>query len=172
VDGTSATYYWNRGDFGACSRNYDLKEGDTPYWRVAKKYDIFQKMGELHKNIAIQGELMGPSIQKNRYHLKDYDLFVFNAYDIDRQESYSLAELKILCANLGLKMVPILTESYMLPHTMQEILDYANAPSTLYPPMIREGVVIRSIVPMRDIDIGRLSFKVRNNAFLLKYGDD
>ena len=61
LDGSSMTCYNLNGEFGVCSRRMDLKEtSDNAFWIAAKNHDI---MNKLPKNIAIQGELIGPSIQ-------------------------------------------------------------------------------------------------------------
>jgi len=38
LDGSSATYYFNKGEFGVCSRNLELKEtADNAFWEFARK---------------------------------------------------------------------------------------------------------------------------------------
>jgi hypothetical protein len=60
-----------------------------------------------------------------------------------------------------LETVPILDESFKLPQTIDEVLNYADAKSVLNPNFDREGVVIRST----DRTV---SFKSISNKFLLK----
>ena len=81
VDGSSATYVRGGGELVACSRNWALAAGANPVWRVAAKYDLAAR---LPAEFAIQGEVCGPGIQKNRLGLAVVDLFVFSAYDVRR----------------------------------------------------------------------------------------
>ena len=75
-DGTSATYCVDPrdGEFRACGRNYAISEGENFYWRIARHYDLPAKLAA-HPNLAIQGEICGPGIQKNRLELKQIALF-------------------------------------------------------------------------------------------------
>jgi hypothetical protein len=49
------------------------------------------------------------------------------------------------------------------------LIKAAEGASKLNPAIPREGIVIRSLQEYRDTEIGRLSFKVINNQFLLKF---
>lgn len=63
-DGTSATYVSDSGaGFIACSRNWALKRGASPVWRVARLLDLENR---LPADFAVQGEVCGPGIQKGR----------------------------------------------------------------------------------------------------------
>jgi RNA ligase (TIGR02306 family) len=60
------------------------------YWEVAESLEIERIMRDnnqllIPKNWAIQGEICGPGIQKNRLGLKENQLFVFDVYDIDNK---------------------------------------------------------------------------------------
>ena len=68
-----------------------------------------------------------------------------------------------LADGVGLKFVPILDKNYVLPDTVNEMLDYAHGNSVLGN-TIREGVVIRS----QD---GKQSFKAVDPLFLIKYDE-
>jgi RNA ligase (TIGR02306 family) len=71
-DGSSSTFYIDPFDneFHACSRNQSVLEGNSFYWRAARKYDL-ETILRAEPNFAIQGEVCGPGIQKNRLNLKD-----------------------------------------------------------------------------------------------------
>jgi len=162
LDGSSATFYYKDGVFGVCSRNLELleTEGNT-FWKVARELDLENKMKSLGKNIAIQSELIGESIQGNPYKIKGQTIRCFNLFDIDSQEYQSLAHLVRVLGIMGIKMVPIVDEFFNLPETMEELLKYAEDKSVLNPNFDREGIVVRSY----DRTI---SFKVISNKFLLK----
>jgi hypothetical protein len=149
--------------FGVCSRNLYLpKPNNSSYWTIAKKYDIRKVLENLiydNDFVAIQGECVGPGIQKNKYKLNDYDMYVFNLVYPDNKCSSNIAKWKI--EHQGLKFVPILDEKFKLKSGISENVDYAKGKSVLSDGL-REGVVIRNY----DKNI---SFKIVNPDFLLKY---
>jgi len=56
----------NNGDSGVSGRNIDFKESDTnSLWKVAKELKLIEKLTSYKKNIALQGEIVGESIQGN-----------------------------------------------------------------------------------------------------------
>jgi RNA ligase (TIGR02306 family) len=171
-DGTSFTAIYNDGMFDVCSRTRALKIDDdtSKYVEIAKRYNLQEKMSIYGKNIAIQAELCGPSIQKNRLNLKEYELFVFNVYDIDKQELYSIYDMIILCNNFGLKTVTI--EKVFIfdkkVYTLEYLLEIANG-TYIGTKNLREGIVIRPVKPMfSKVLRGRMSFKVLNNEYLIR----
>jgi hypothetical protein len=54
---------------------------------------------------------------------------------------------------------------------MPEMVQAAEGNSRLNPALPREGIVLRSLQEARDPEIGRLSFKVINNQFLVKFDE-
>jgi RNA ligase (TIGR02306 family) len=165
IDGTSATFYYNDGVFGVCSRNLELVESESnTYWKIAHQYDLPNRMTIMDKNIAIQGEIYGEGIQANKYKIKGQKLAVFNVFDIDKQEKMSVYDMTKLCMMFSLTPVPIIDGDFTLPNTIEELLQYAEGKSKLHPETEREGVVIRS----HDC---KVSFKAISNKFLLKQKD-
>lgn len=171
MDGQSATYYLRRiskrkYEFGVCSRNIYLGTPDnSSYWTVAKKYDIENVLKKLigdHDTIVMQGEICGNAIQGNKYHISNYELFVFNLIYPDRK--CTTAEIAELCAPLGLKTVPILEEGKTLPATIAELVEYSKGNSVVRKEQKREGVVMRNTQ-------SNISFKVINPDFLLAEKD-
>ncbi len=162
LDGSSATYYYNNGVFGACSRNIDLLEsGGNSFWKVARTLQLEEKMKESEKNLCLQGEMIGEGIQGNPYKLKGQDVRFFNAFDIDEQRYLTLDEFGEVMEVMGLKTVPFIVIDYNLPETIDELLTYAEGKSMLNTNTEREGIVIRN--HQRTI-----SFKAISNKFLLK----
>lgn len=170
IDGTSVTFYFNNNKFGVCSRNLELKEDDKNlYWQIARKYKIEEKLSQLNQNIAIQGEIIGPGIQKNKYKLNEHKLYIFSGYDIDNQKYLDFNELRKIAGLFSLDIVPIIETNFKLPNTIEKLLEYSNFNSVLNPNIPREGIVIRSIREIKDYKLKRLSFKAINNEFLLKF---
>lgn len=171
LDGSSATYYLNEGEFGVCSRNLELIEDEeNTFWKVARETDLENKLRSLNKNIAIQGELVGEGIQKNKLKLKGQEVRYFNAFDIAQYAYYDFADLKQLLQDLDLPIVPILSESYSLSNDIEEIVEFATIRSSVFDKVWAEGIVIRPLKETRDLE-GRVSFKAINPKFLLKYDE-
>lgn len=159
MDGSSMTVYWWEGVFGVCSRNIDLKtdqEGNT-FVDVAKRvFDEYDFTG-----LAIQGELMGPKIQGNRENLEKHQFFVFNIFEISRQEYLTPEFTRAFCKENGLTHVPVLHPLMKIDGvTLESMLDFADNTRSLNHP-VAEGLVFKR-------EDGQDSFKVISNKFLLK----
>jgi len=165
LDGSSGTFYLKDGIFGACSRNYDLEyDENSIWWKVAEQSQIESKLREYAqgRNIAIQGEIVGSSIQGNPYKFKDcINFYMFNFYDIDNQK-FSTEDYHNFT---NIDKVPFLSE-YKLSDfvSVEKILEYAEGKSHLNPDTEREGVVFSSYDKT-------VSFKAISNKFLLKEKD-
>jgi RNA ligase (TIGR02306 family) len=176
IDGTSATYYWNSGEFGICSRNINFKidsNNDNTYFQIEQKYDIRKSLESANLNIAIQGEIAGPGIQKNRLGLKEITFFIFNIYNINIQSYLSTKERKaILDVYFShIPHVPIISISKIFQKypTMDLLLNHANGQSLINPDRKREGVVYKSINNIEVFNDERIiSFKSISNNYLLK----
>ena len=165
LDGSSYTAYFNRGQFGVCSRNLELLETeDNTYWKVTRDLKIEEKLRSLGRNISLQGELIGEGIQGNPYKLRGQTVKFFTGYDIDSGRRIPIREFLDLLEKLGLESVPVLhLGDFILPQTIPDMLKWADGPSQLNPNFPREGVVVRSLD-------GTVSFKAISNQFLLKTG--
>lgn len=171
LDGTSVTMYLRDGEFGVCSRNLDLVETNkNTLWKVAREMDVEAKLQSTGRNLALQGELIGPNIQRNRYKLDEHKVAIFNVFDIDQHAFLGRLEFDAAINEFGLESVP-LVEEFDLDHTVEELVEMSEAPSVLNPKQTREGIVVRSVEEARDDELGRLSFKVISPKFLLKGGD-
>jgi len=171
VDGTSATYYLKDGEFGVCSRNLELRESENNiHWIAARKYDIETRLRNVDQNAALQAEIIGPKIQANKYALTEPRLMVFNLFDIDRYAYVDYEDFVAFVGKLGLETPPILRDDYILGEDdVDGLVQLSQGESILNPKIPREGIVVRSVVESRDPEIGRLSFKVVNPEFLLKF---
>ncbi len=164
IDGTSFTAYFNEGDFGVCSRNWDLKESDTnTHWKVANSLDLRSKMTSLGKNIAIQGELYGEKIQGNKEGIKGVKLAVFNVFDIDKGLPMSSERRLEMCKMLQVDHVPIIEYCNISTFCVEDFVNYANGPSLNN--KVREGVVFKSRQNPST------TFKVINPQWLLAHDE-
>jgi RNA ligase (TIGR02306 family) len=172
VDGSSMTVYYRDGEFGVCSRNLDLKEDENnSFWKKANELGLKEKMAALGKNYALQGELLGQGIQKNKYNFPDTRFYLFNIFDVDAHRFLDFPEFRTLANILCLSTVPIVEETHVLLEDVPTLVKLSNAPSLLNKATPREGIVLRPWTEERDEDLGRLSFKVINPEFLLKYDE-
>ena len=171
VDGTSVTYYLSDGEFGACSRNLELLEGENNiHWMVAKQYDIENNLRKLNRNIAVQGEILGPKIQSNKYDFAKHTVLLFSIFDFDKYMYLNYEDFISLAKKAGFETVPVLRDDYILgKDTVDDLVALSEAKSVLNPEIQQEGIVIRPVIEAQDSELGRLSFKVVNPRFLLKY---
>jgi len=169
LEGSSMTCYLIDGEFGVCSRNLDLKETEgNGFWECARRLDIETKMrncgfidGRYWDNIAIQGELIGPGIQKNIYKLDKTQFKVFDIFDIQTQR-YLTPDARFEFKRVGIDSVPVLyyTPLSVRYTTASDIIKDADGMSILNSTN-REGLVFKS----HD---GQKSFKAISNKYLLK----
>lgn len=164
LDGSSATFYINNGEFGVCSRNLELLETEeNTFWKVARELDLENKMRAKNKNFAIQGELIGEGIQGNPYKIKGHTVRFFTAFDIDAHKRFNYAEFAMFMARNQLEVAPLLSirAGTDLPKTIDELLKFAEGKSSLNEKTEMEGIVIRTSDNV-------ISFKAISNKFLLK----
>ncbi|MBA4188274.1 MAG: RNA ligase (ATP) [Planctomycetaceae bacterium] len=176
LDGTSFTAFLREGVFGVCSRNLSLDPTDETslFMRVAKRYNLEAKLRAFAAvrgfEPAVQGEVIGPGVQQNKYGLTELSLRLFNVFDVSGYRYLNYADMLTAVAEMGLEAVPQLG-TLVLTHTVDELVALSEGMSVLNPKAYREGVVLRPITEVQDDYLGRLSFKVINPRFLLKYDE-
>lgn len=164
LDGSSVTFFKKNGELGVCTRNLELKEGETTPWKMARALNLAEILPD---NMALQGELVGEGLQGNPLQIKGHKVYFFNAYNIETQRYLNYADLRALLEALKLEMVPVLDEKFSLPETVTQMLLLAEGKSALNPSVEREGVVVRPKVEMQ-YNGARFSFKAISNKFLLE----
>lgn len=177
LDGTSFTAFVRQGEFGICSRNLWMDESDESnvLARIAIGLKLEEKLraarDKLGHDVAIQAEVIGPGIQKNKYGLKEVTLRVFSLLNVDTYRLVDHPQMMATLAELGLEAVPQLG-TIVLNHTVDELIALSEGTSVLNSQVQREGIVLRPLVEEHDADLGgRLSFKAINPKFLLKYDE-
>lgn len=167
LDGSSMTVYWHHQTIGVCSRNWELAETENnSLWQVTRSLELPEKLASLDRSLAIQGELMGPGVQKNNEKLKQPTWFVFDIWDIEQQRYLTAPERYPIVEALGLQSVPILSKTIAVfteYPTLQSLLDHASGRSLNG--VQREGLVYKSLAIVNGEII---SFKVISNQWLLK----
>ena len=163
LDGSSMTVFYKEGEVGCCSRNLELKDdGTSTFWETAKNEQLVEKLISLGKNIALQGELLGGQIQGNSYKITGFKFFLYDIYDIDKQEYLRPEVVEQFAAVHGISHVPII--GYVtLPKedTIQALLLDADGKSAVGCNPKREGFVYKST---KDTSI---SVKCISNSWLL-----
>lgn len=163
VDGSSGTFYYKNGTFGVCSRNLELLEDESnSFWSIAKELQLEEILKKNGKNLAVQGEVIGPGIQKNRLKLSKITLMVFTIFDIDSYSRYNYKELVEFCKTNTLQTVPIVNDSWKFEGKMEDIIAMADGKSLISKNANREGLVFRAL------DDNQISFKALSNKYLLK----
>lgn len=156
ADGSSTTAFHWKGDFGVCSRNFELERDEkNGYWKVAIMHQLEKNLPE---GIAIQWETCGPGIQSNPMGLKEISGFLFSAYKIEERRYLTFHELKTQSRALGFPMAKILDCGGCFSNDGIEFKGeglYENGHQ-------REGVVIRS---QENQGSSPISFKVINLNF-------
>ena len=178
IDGTSTTFTMKRGKFGkfdfyVCSRNVVFDKPDKTcfydsnvYLEMAEKYDIENALKDILKSnpelewLTIQGETYGPGIQKRDYSATEHEFAAFN-FITSTEGRWNSLKAKELLSVYDIPWVPIIDKEFILPDTVEELLDIATDISVIDGGM-REGLVFRSLD-------GAQSFKAVSNEFLMKY---
>ena len=154
-------------EFYVCSRNRRLFNDDgSSYWKVANRYNLKSVLTSILKEqdlewVAIQGEVIGPKVQGNKYKLTEPDLYVFN-FITSKQGRWASADGKRLMESYGINWVPIVGVG-MLPETVEGMLSIAHGQSQICD-ILREGLVCRSLD-------GKQSFKAVDPEFLIHWGE-
>lgn len=166
LDGSSMTVTNINQDVQVCSRNLSLKldqEGNS-FVDLAKSLGLIEKLAAYDREIAIQGELIGPGIQRNQEQLSAHDFYVFEVYDVKAGKYLDSKSRRHICEQFALKHVPILYESVTLKElditSIDAALKFAEGPS-LNPKTNREGVVFKN-------SDGSIKWKAISNSWLLK----
>lgn len=155
--------------FGVCSRNINLKDEEgNAFWNMAKELELESKMSKSGKNVAIQGELIAPNIQSNHENVKRPEFYVFDVFDIDKQEYMSWFErdsyLRSIDRDATINHVPVVTRSFSLEtYDFDKLQDYVTGDG-MNKGVSREGYVFKSTTNPA------LSFKCISNDYLLKQG--
>lgn len=165
VDGTSCTALMRPdGEVVVASRNWSIKDGDNLYWRTARESGI---LDALTRGLVIQFEIAGPGVQGNPYKLDRVRPFIFSVMRDGRPFGRRLwrhdPELRLAAPLLPLE----------LPATREEAIEQANGLTTDIggATVAAEGIVWHTVDGEAPKCLGRPTFKVVSNKYLLKQKD-
>lgn len=181
---------------GVCSRNIELPiaEGNA-FSNYVRRYSLLEALEnycvENGMALAIQGELIAPTIQGNFEQVTDFQYHVYDIFDITAQAYLKPADVRFIIDEInaeGLNLVPLLIKDFkMAPLAVYEtpatgtsrrmvvlpdsddprkmvdaILDLAEGPG-MNEGVLREGLVFKS----NETDF---SFKAISTSYLLAKG--
>lgn len=163
---SSRFFFWKEQfEFIVCSKNLRFYRPDESiYWQIAEKYKIKGALRNMIQNrqwICIQGECVGPQVQKNRYHVTEPHFYAFNV--MIPNHKYDSVTAADMMKSKGIDFVPILDTDFHLPDNILDMQAYAHGESKLFP-TDREGVVVRTVS-------NSISFKSVAPIFLINLGD-
>jgi hypothetical protein len=196
VDGQSALFGIYKKNFYICSRNNlvykkdinkaikdlslknitNVRKFSSAFCVSASIYELPKKFLTLRKELGfdfyIQCEQAGPGIQGNKLGLKDFTLYLFNYYNINKKCYYSWDDIKYLSEKLKISTVPFIEISKWNFKNLNECKEYARGNYDNGHP--REGVVIRAFVekdkpmppPLRG-QSNMWSLKIISNDYIL-----
>jgi RNA ligase (TIGR02306 family) len=169
MDGTSVSMGIKSGEFWVAGRNFRYIDDDkSSAWRWAHAHNLPELSQGWPDGITLQGEFCGEGIQKNPLQLKKPKWFVFNVIDPETNVKLNLSRSLEFCEENGLDFVPVEeTGAEFHYKTVDELLERAKGQYSSG--RLKEGIVVRSLEPMRSsVLLGDMSFKAINNDFLLK----
>lgn len=162
VDGSSLTAFVFNEEYGVCSRNVWLKEIEgNGFWDIAKKEQLIEKIRATGRNLAVQGELLASNIQGNYEKRTKPEFYCFSIFDIDAQKYLLPKERQDLCASLEIPHVKVVDNSFVLNHTIDELLALAEGDG-MFDGVRREGLVWKSHTD------AEFSWKAISHSYLLK----
>lgn len=164
-EGSASTYYVHNKKLYCFSHNF---YNDGGCWgEVAKIYDLKNGLIRLNKKfnteVAIQGEICGPGIQKNIYEFNNYKFFLYGAYDTKTGRRMNIDELHEIARILGVPEVKYIEPSKILK-SVDEMLADATRPSEINPKLpYEEGIVWRNYT-------GSIHFKCKSRPYKVWFG--
>lgn len=192
IDGSSATYFYDfeHQKFGVCSRNMLLDHNseenvENTYVKIAKEKkieEVLTKYCTINQcSIALQGELAGPGIQKNRLKLDKIDFYIFDIYNIDAQQYFVHDAMVDIVAELNRLYIIMFDDSKPFRTVPYFFLDYSTNGKTVddllelvstSTSLLSKGKPIEGMVfKLRYFEETQInyymSFKVINNNYLL-----
>ena len=189
VDPNDRTYFcrkcqWKENAaFLKCPRcaGTEIGETETAYIMIARELQIEARLRAFHDRtgieLALQGEIYGVGIGGNNLLVPNgYRFALFQIFDIKQCRYLDYIEFVALAKELGLEIVPVITDTFELLSSIDELVRLATGKSVITSSRWREGIVIRPLVETLDLGMSmsggistssRLTFKVVNPEYLL-----
>ena len=173
-DGTSCTVYYSPSSipdspFGVCSRNntfrLEYEEGEKKPASVAliEALGLRERMEKYGKDLAIQGEIVGPGIQSNRNKYAKLYFKVFRIYSPPTQKWLTPEERYVVCKDLEIDHVEVVSKGDTFVGKLKSIDGFIGFSKRERP----NGTQVEGLV-FKSVNSG-FSFKVLNPNYLLKH---
>lgn len=166
----SITTPFNR---GVCSRNMNLNlDGGGDFVNFSNESGLLDRLTQYcqvnNRSLALQGELMGPRIQKNREQFERHYFYLFDVYDIEAERYLNAAERQdvffAITDHSLIRHAPVIDncmavfEEYT---NIGDLLEWVNKAASINH-KIAEGYVFK------HLSNPAFSFKCISNLFLLR----
>lgn len=160
--------------YGLCSRNREIDiNANDHFAQYVRENQVFDKLAstQYSESLAFQGELIAPNIQGNYEKASKPEWYVYDVFDIDKQEYFKPAIARFETEWAGLNYVPVVSKYFKLAEEgeandgyaiMGRALAAAEGPG-MNPGVQREGHVYKS-------NYTPFSFKAVSNLYLEKKG--
>lgn len=170
VEGQAASYVYDGKKLHCFSHNFGVREGNWVEYanlinlkaRLAACYKLIKKVKPSVSAVCIQGELIGPGIQKNIYKRKNLELYLYNGYTYHKGGTvYKFAwnVLNMVSDELGIPTVPLIAWGrHVTAPLLEDMLEDCQGNSELCPDVPREGLVWRN-------NDGSHHFKVKSRPY-------
>lgn len=163
-DGSSSTLFWDPelNDVIACSRGLKKKPDENSIWyKAVAKHNLKEILKD--SPYALQGELVGPKIQKNPMGLAEHEFRLFDVYNIGAREYLCPTKMISFAKQHNLITVPVIEcGDNCFNMNRDEMIAYAEK-QTYSTGKPAEGVVIRQLGNVNRHE--RISFKVLNPSY-------
>jgi RNA ligase (TIGR02306 family) len=168
------------GDIAVSQRRFRIEPVDGPehdWHKVARTSGLIDKLPDLKAEVerllghavevvTVRGEMIGTGIQGNYYKLPAPQVMVFeieaNGEPLDADHYLALVE------QFEIETVPLLANNTTLREWLagRTLAEASNGISLINPTLMREGIVIRPMVEVRNDLLGRVIIKQRSPDYL------
>lgn len=183
MDGSSFTAYLNDNNEMIVASKNRIVDSNNIMYKTAINRNINTYLQIIRQNyglnLALQGEICGPTIQQNKYKLINHDIYFYKMFNIDTKEFLDYNNFLRIAKEISLQTIPILSDDYVITD-ISTLKNHVKGFSAINNNTVREGsvFVINSektfIDPKKITEITkimgfhqRLSFKAISTDYLL-----
>lgn len=163
IHGMNGRWVFAGDDFFAGSRQQWKYDGDNPWWYLARKHSLPEKL-KLLPNLVVFGEVYGPCQDLKYGSPSEFKLAVFDILDLNERRYLNYD----LCVEMAMQMdLPMVPQLYR-GNWSSDLLLLANGKSTLDANTIREGFVVKPTTEQLHDKLGRVILKMVGEDYLLR----
>jgi RNA ligase (TIGR02306 family) len=156
---------------GVCSRNWEVKDEDNnTYWKVARDIGLVAALQQMGIGVAIQGELVGPGIQKNPAGYDKLHFKVFNIWLIGESRYATPAERHAMIVSINTLFKTNIEEVETLSGLVAGIANESTLDVFIKQANTLTGQEVEGIV-FKSVQHPECSYKYINPNYLLKDKD-